>query len=497
MSTPPPDQTRQTSFLRVVLPNTGWLWLLQLLQIGRSIVLLPLLTHYLTPRDYGVLAMAELLVGIVLVLGNWGFVVGFLRTYYSCHPDDRDTLLSTVLIAVSISSVLLIGSFGLASPWLAPLLVADWQQIYLSFLAMECVTAVFILLNSALGTYLVAAQRVRAQAIRLGFAQLTALITTIVLLVWFEAGLWSIFVSNLVREALSFILNLQLLPKLRPHFRLSLLREVWEVGWAQLPVDIGTYITWVSDRWLIQFMLPLSQLGLYSLGIRFLEFYNQFNFTFRKAWEPVNFQMLNDQADPAALKRQANYLLELTALVGLGVALFSREALLLLTAPDFHAAYVVVPLLAIGTLFRGLLTVPNTFFASQKRLHIMPITLVPIIIIQLILLRTLIPPLGIIGAAIGSSSAALLYTVILVCWTLLRRGAKLQLALERWVLITIVASALCLLGLLPVEWGLWTTLGIKLLAFGGFGTLIALLEREQLASVFRLIRQRWQTRRAA
>ena len=84
-----------------------------------SLLLLPIYTRYLTPSDYGVIAMLLTIEAVAKVLFRWGVDTAFMRLYYDCADQPaRQRLASTIfffLLAVN-GSLLAVGLLG--ASWL-------------------------------------------------------------------------------------------------------------------------------------------------------------------------------------------------------------------------------------------------------------------------------------------------------------------------------------------------------------------------------------------
>ena len=88
--------------------------------------LIPVYTRYLTPADYGVLALVGMLDQMLFILMNMGQSTALFRTYFGHeNPEDRNTVLTTSLWLI-VLAVLPIGLLALLlSQPLAWLLTGD------------------------------------------------------------------------------------------------------------------------------------------------------------------------------------------------------------------------------------------------------------------------------------------------------------------------------------------------------------------------------------
>ena len=97
-----------------------------------SLLLLPIYTRYLTPSDYGVIAMLLTIEAVAKVLFRWGVDTAFMRLYYDCVDQPaRQRLASTIfffLLAVN-GSLLAVGLLG--AGWLSTRLFGSAHEAIL------------------------------------------------------------------------------------------------------------------------------------------------------------------------------------------------------------------------------------------------------------------------------------------------------------------------------------------------------------------------------
>jgi O-antigen/teichoic acid export membrane protein len=204
----------------------------------------------------------------------------------------------------------------------------------------------------------------------------------------------------------------------------------------------------------------------------------------------VNFQMLSEDADDRELGKHATYLLELLILVMALVALFSKEVIVLFAQESFHAAFVIVPILAFGALVRTFSIVPYYRMIHEKKLPYALLTLIPSAIITLVVSWLLIPPLGILGAALGAAANYIAMLVFHFIWASVttQRGVRVPFA-RLGLLLGGAALAVTVSVIQPGDFSsAWLVL--KVLIFAALVALIAWLERERISAVLRDIRAR-------
>ena len=71
-----------------------------------SLVMLPVYTRYLTPADYGVLALIQMTFEIVIIFAGTNLAVGVFRFYAKAdRAEDKKAVLSTGLVLTGALSI--------------------------------------------------------------------------------------------------------------------------------------------------------------------------------------------------------------------------------------------------------------------------------------------------------------------------------------------------------------------------------------------------------
>jgi len=479
------------SFFRRVLPNTAWFSATQLAVRGLDLLILPVMTFYLSPEDYGVLAVVALIVEIINIMADWGFGVGLRRNYFDHQGDKLKEFLFTVLVTVGLSSLLWYGAALLFGPPLGSLVAADWQSEFAGYLRLGVIAAGLLLTQSVITDYLMTAGRAKHYSFLVTCTEGARIAVQLILLIAFGLGLRAVLYAAILGGALKLLIGIALTWRdMKPRLRPKIISEIWKVGWATLPISGLGYLVRQGNRWVLQALLPLSALGLYSFGAKFEDLQLKVNESVKGAWRPVNFQMLSEDADDRELGKHATYLLELLILVMALVALFSKEVIVLFAQESFHAAFVIVPILAFGALVRTFSIVPYYRMIHEKKLPYALLTLIPSAIVTLVVSWLLIPQLGILGAALGAAANYIAMLVFHFIWAAIttKRGVRVPYA-RLGLLLGGAAIAVAVGVIQPGDFS-WAWLGIKALVFVALIALIAWLERQRISAVLRDIRER-------
>src|SRR6185436_15764224 len=106
-----------------------------------------------------------------------------------------------------------------------------------------------------------------------------------------------------------------------------------------------------SDRFFLQKYSDLSQVGLYSISYSIAGVLHLVMGWFNTAYAPYCYSIAQDADARTVYARVTIYSMTLLTLIGLGLSLFAREALTLLTPAAYHGAARIVPFIVLAYLF--------------------------------------------------------------------------------------------------------------------------------------------------
>ncbi len=257
--------------------------------LGRAVsfLMLPVYTRYLTPSDYGLVQLLELLVEVVAIFFTAGATAGLQRFYFKASSaDDRKSLVSTTFLSVLALALActvllltvspLVWRYALKSagePWFIRLAAINFMLSFLTTFPMS-----FAQTTQRPGIFL------SASLVKL-VLQLSLNITFIVGMHLGVAGLlWSTFTTNLL---IGTVMTVWLLRQTGLKFDRGMLRELrrfgtpYQVSWG------GAFLLTFGDRFFLQAARGTSAVGLYALAYQFGFLLVQLGSTpFLSAWNP-------------------------------------------------------------------------------------------------------------------------------------------------------------------------------------------------------------------
>jgi len=377
-----------------------------------AVILLPLYTRYLSPSDYG---KVETLIALTTVIGialSAGIGSAFFRFYFdSPEPAARRRVLRTSFWFIMGTATLgLVVGVALAGE-ISQLLFGTSKDA-------ELVAASFVGLWAGMNwTQLTNLFRVEERSAAFVSASIANILVTVgatlILVVALDKGPIGVIVGNFTGTlAVYAVLVLYRREQLGLEFDRNLLRRMNTFGLPLVPSALFLWITNFSDRIFLVKLADVHEVGLYSVGVRIASALVLLLTAFRLAWPAFAYSIDDDAAARRTYAYVLTYLVVVTTWVATGLALLSPWIVRWITSkPDYESASRVVGPLAFSTVaFAGYMVVAIGVGRSRRTQFNWVVTGVAAVV-NIALNLILIPPYGMMGAAIATIAA---YTTMFV-----------------------------------------------------------------------------------
>ena len=323
-----------------------------------SVFLLPLLTKYLTPVDYGIWGIVTAYTGFFAGLKTLGMSQVIVNVYFKNKLRWKffwqlymGLLYSWILIFVLIQAVIL---------WFVmPSEVQPQNKLWIILLLSF--SSVFFDVTNTFGFRL---YQFRQQA---GYIALVTAISGVVTLllnvytiVYLKLGYMGWAISSFVGGFCSFAFlfyPVHIKEKLRPLFvkPRPFFKSALRVALPTIPHDYSAYLLNVSDRLVMDFYkVPISQIGMYNFAYTFGNYAEVGGEAMGMALSPMHLKLLAEKKENKA--RKLIFSLQLLFILGLFiVGMWAKEILqLLISNPDLANAYLITALIVFSYSYRPL-----------------------------------------------------------------------------------------------------------------------------------------------
>lgn len=367
-------------------------------------ILLPILTRYLSPEEYGQVAMFQTLLGALGAFVGLAFVGAASRKYY-------DSDLSRAELSEFIGSCI---QLSLISSILVFIIIFIFQSQFSAWLALEPIHIFFAILvsfSSVVISLRLGQWQVRKKAIHYGVLQiaqsllnmLLSLLFVVMLLEGVNGRINAQTIANIIFLVITlFLLNKEGLIKFFT-WRKDYIAEVLRFGSPLIPHIAGGVLLLSVDRFIINREIGLAEAGVYMVAVQLTAVMGIIFDAINKAYVPWlfdNLKLNNYEQNKKIVK--LTYLWFLLILFGVLIVVFIGPWVVLLVAGEKYAqAASVIGWLALGQGFQGMYLMVTNYIFFSKRTGMLSLISMTTGLLNLILLILFIRIIGLEGAAIA------------------------------------------------------------------------------------------------
>jgi O-antigen/teichoic acid export membrane protein len=373
---------------------------------GISVIIVPIYTRILSPEEYGVIDIILITTALVNLIVVFEITQGFARYYADAESETekRSYASTTLWFSVGGYSLFVLLAFVFSKP-LTVLLLNDlkWESVFQ--------TAVISI--SLFGLFQILQNQLRWQLKPLLFA-ISSLVyvfattsLTLLLLFKFRAGVVAVFYGQIIGSILAGSISwIFAKDYYRLLFSWDRCRNMLLFSLPLVPSSISVFISNYADRIALKSLMSMNEVGIYGVGFRFATVTNLLMVGIQGALTPLIYQNYRKSSTPDEIAKIFSYFLVGTIPLYLGISLFSKEVIWLLTTPQYYSAWSVIPFLAFSCLAtRAYIFMPG--LSIEKKTFTIAFINVTGAILNIILNFTLIPYLGLTGAALATAISSL------------------------------------------------------------------------------------------
>lgn len=412
-----------------------------ILQRFLGFLLLPLFTRILTPSDYGVIA----LIGIVTIAFSSIYTLGTGNSmailYFEAHNLKRRSQIiwttAVLLICNSIFFTILGAAFA---PQISNLILETTN--YANLLQIALITLLLTTITEPFYAYLRMEEKQKTFVILTTIDTLLTLIISIITIVVLHMGIYGMFISSLISKSIMILVTGITVGCSFPYkfsIDMRLVKSLIKIGFPSIFGLFAFLLIDFADRQMIQRLLDINALGIYSIGYNFGMIMLLISNAFSIAWPPFFMSFIDKPAEANTIfGKVLKYYIAVFGTLAVLFFIIAKPVTLIMTAPAFHSAFTVVGLVAAAYMLKGcyLILLPGIYFA--KKLHWQSTIEWFAAIINIGLNFILIPKIGIIGAACATFLSYLCLPIL--SWVVSRK--YLKITYEKQHMIILVASVI-------------------------------------------------------
>lgn len=368
-------------------------------------LLLPIMTAYLTPQEYGKLAIFMIFVTVYSAFIGMNMHANISKHFFNVSKDELAQYVGNILILLSLATIVYFCiSLGIYSAKETFFSLPAWLLLLVPFIAAMTMVSTIntTLLRNEQRAYIFGVFQVSNTVVKIG--------TTVLLLVGFGLGWYSqvfgVFLGTFVFMVVS-IVYMKHRKYVQFSFSMEKIRSILHISVPLIPHALAGAVISMSDRLFIEQMVGLEAVGLYAVGYSFGMIVMLFTDAFIKAWSPWFYKGL---AEPTESKKQKIVTYTYIYIIGMFVlavliALVAEFVLPYFVDKKFYAAREFILWVALGYAVRGVYQIFFPYLVHISRTSFLAVSTVLAALVNLVLNYLLITQYGAIGAAYATLGA--------------------------------------------------------------------------------------------
>ena len=405
-----------------------------------AVLLLPVYATYLGSAGFGKIETVVAATTVLVIVLRMGISSAFFRFYF----DSHDAAHRTLVVRTSFWFTLTMATAGLAATWILageidgllrlgddPWLVRAGAVALWAQMNYEQLTSLF---------------RVEERSVAFLFASLANVLltigATIVLVVVLDKGPTGAVVGNFTGTLTVYLVLLAYRRyQLGLQFDRSLLREMNRFGLPLVPSALALWAINFVDRIFIAHFKDQAEVGVYSVAVRISSAIVFLMIAFRTAWPAFAYSIEDDREARRTYSFVLTYLVVLCSWLSLALGALAPWLVdVLAPKQEFERAAEAVAPLAFAATAYAAYTVIAIGSGRARRTQLNWVVAGAAAVVNVALNVALIPPYGMIGAAIST----LVSYVVLLCAMYVYAQRVYPVRYQRRRVVTAAAAAVAL-----------------------------------------------------
>jgi len=399
--------------LKNLVSHSAVYWFAIMLSKMIGFLLIPLYTRYLEPADYGMLEMLVLTVDVLALVLGLQLIHAVAKFHDAAEtPEAKQRVISTSIIIVAVLSIAVFFSLSFISDKVSMLVFDSANFAYL--FQTVFIASIFGVITQIPLLYI----RIQDRSKLFVLITLTQVLLTVALTIWMvvflEMSVFGVLLANaIVSGIVCFVLLCWTMKSVGARYDVTVAKEMVIYSAPLIPGVIGLFVLNSSDRFFLNEMTSLDEVGLYAIGYKFGFLISPLIIgPFLLVWGAKMFEVYRHPERDEVLNKVLAGLGFMLVFSALGISLFIDEVLRIMTTPQYYAAAIVVPLISFAYVMSGVARVMATPLYAEKKTGAIGYIYSSAAVVCLILNYILVQLFGIVGAAIATLLSFLYILVV-------------------------------------------------------------------------------------
>ncbi len=374
------------------------------------LLILPVLTAYLSLNDFGVLSLVEttilFITPFVMLNINGAINVEYFKVKHSILSE----FITNALILSLCSFLLLLSLFYIFQSEIASLLHID------NVLVLWMVVFALLRVISGVVSGLYQSRQEPIKFMKYAISQtLVDFALSYIFIVYLFQGYTGRFIGAYGALFIFSILGIYILYKMeyltRPAFKYT--KEILNFGIPLIPHAIGGTIMAMSDRYFISYFIGNEEVGLYTIAYQISALMILVSISVNQAWSPMLFGLLKKK-DMKQVYKYSLLLLALYIFTAILIYLLQDFLFYLFVDEKFYAAKEFFGWLLLGFLLQSFYFLVTNFLFFEKRTKLLANITITGAILNIVLNYFMIEKYGVVGVAYATAISWFIYFILVL-----------------------------------------------------------------------------------
>lgn len=365
-----------------------------------NVLLLPIYSIYLTPKDYGIFAMVSLIITFLALLYNPGMMSATTRLYHTTEiKHERETLIGSAFLFFLLIPIIPIFIGLFYGQHIFNLIFSELEFFPYGFLAL---LLAFFIQPSKTWTVLMSLEyKLHKTAIYLFLSVILGSLVSIILVVFYKMGAMGKILGMFPSSIFLFIVSYVTIKRYcKGKWSFDSIKKQLVFG---LPMVGGLWafqgLSFIG-KYLLELLSSIESVGYYSFASTLSNAPMFLILGFKQMWSPIFYENMNNKNYATINKLTEKYITYLSLLFLLFI-LFNKELVIILINDSYHQILPIMGIIGLAVYFNGLLTLSNTYISYKNNFGKISLFALIAVILNIILNILLIPQFDYLGSAIS------------------------------------------------------------------------------------------------
>ena len=385
--------------------------------------LLPIMTRYLTPTDYGIVATFNVLLAVIVVFVGLSMHGAINVNYFKLKKEELREYIGNVFIILFTNFILIFIIVFFLKTYLSNII--KFPEKWIPIVAIIALCQSIFAVN--LGLW-----QVEQKSFPYGIFQISRTILNVVLslifvvaLVWgWQGRLLGVIITSIVYGIISIFVIIKR-KYITFSFKKKYIKDALFFGIPLIPHALGGWIMTSIDRIFINSMVGVAATGLYSVGYSVGMIIGLLAHSFNLAWSPFLYEKLKENNYSTKVKIvKFTYLYDIgIVFLALALSFIAPYFMNFFVSKNFYFAYKYVLWIALGYAFQGMYFMVVNYIFYVKKTYILAWVTFTSAGVNIVLNYFFIKANGAIGAA--QATTITFFVQFIMVWILSSRVYKM------------------------------------------------------------------------